>query len=155
MDFEQKYLKYKSKYLSLKHGGVNGGVLYDTLSYERVNMELPDDLGIGNIISFNGLLKFKDVSVGSTSIIYFIKDVATDKSQIVKISVLLILFDGSVYKFSNENVPITLQANKDKTLAPYNTDTVLKLDKSSNNEKDIQLKYVINNGNGTFTFTKV
>ena len=106
-------------------------------------------------MSFNGLLKFKDVSVGSTSIIYFIKDVAADKSLIVKISVLLMLFDGSVYKFSNENVPITLKANEDRTLAPYNVDTVLKLDKSSNNEKDIQLKYVINNGKGTFTFTKV
>lgn len=155
MDFEQKYLKYKSKYLSLKHGRMTGGVLYEALNYERVNVDLPDDFGIGNIMSFNGLLKFKDVSVGSTSIIYFIKDIAADKSQIVKISVLLILFDGSVYKFSNENVPITLKANEDKKLAPYNVDAVLKLDKNNNNEKDIQLKYVINNGKGTFTFNKV
>ena len=195
--FEEKYLKYKQKYLSLKNnkrGGSNcavcsnmmGGVILKTLNYKRDEVVLPESFDIGNVISFNGTLSYKEKTVGQAIVLYYISDVIGDKFRprsntrgpsltgeldptseeaiaaakastvpnlIVKIVVTIVLFDMTVYKFENESVPLSLVAASDRTLAPYIVNTTLSLKKSSNNEKDLTMNYVIEDGKGTFTIT--
>ena len=195
--YEQKYLKYKQKYLELKnnmHGGscnscggmngggcnlcgsMKGGVILKTLNYKRTEVILPESFDIGNIVSFVGELSYKEKPVGRAIILYYISDVlaevrsltggplseeemvaptpaptSSNPTHTVKIDVTIILFDMTVYKFSNDNVPIRLIAAADRTLAPYNVNTTLILKRNTNAEKDLTMQYVIESGKGRFT----
>jgi len=76
---------------------------------------------------------------------------STEPTHTVKIDVTIILFDMTVYKFSNDNVPIRLVADANRTLAPYNVNTTLNLKRNTNAEKDLTMTYVIDSGKGNFT----
>jgi hypothetical protein len=236
--YEQKYLKYKQKYLELKnsmHGGgcnscgsmngvgcgacgtMRGGVILKNLNYKRTEVVLPESFDIGNVVSFVGELSYKEKPVGKAIILYYISDVLsgeyrsrsvtrgtslqpeldtvstgeyrsrsvtrgislqpelvtastgiepvingstgsipvepliTEPTHNVKIDVTLILFDMTVYKFSNDNIPIRLVAAANRTLAPYAVNTTLNLKRNTNAEKDLTMQYVIESGKGTFT----
>jgi len=220
MSLEQKYLKYKNKYLDLKKknssnqafNNMRGGVIYKQLTYERVDIDLPETFDIGELIVFVGKLSYKGRPVGTSVIKYFIVDnlemkggnaentrpvsrslesalassaqpplpqardessqgsvvsapsessivvrqpelavVSSSPTHIVKIALTIVLFDGTMYNFSNENVPISLRAAANRTLAPYEVNAILDLKRNNNNEKDIKLEYSIKDGKGKFT----
>jgi len=256
MSLEQKYLKYKNKYLELKNKNSNnqafnnmrGGAIYKQLTYERVDIDLPETFDIGELIVFVGKLTYKSKSVGTTVIKYFITDtldkmtggfknetnngkassiashvsepvsrslesaldssaqpplpqsrvenlgttefssssapvrslppesplgninlnssspapvrnlpsespivVSNSPTHIVKIALTMILFDGTMYSFSNENVPISLKAAANRTLAPYEVTAILDLKRNNNFEKDLKLEFSIKDGKGKFT----
>ena len=156
MSYEQKYLKYKSKYLQLKKS-MHGGVIYSgqELEYKRTDIILPETLTVGNSVQFMGTLSFNNTEVGGTKITYFILENAdSSENQTVKIDVTIILFDGTIYKFVSEStkLKLKLKSSTDSSLAPYDINTTLKLSKNSNGEKDVELNYNITaEGTGKFT----
>jgi len=241
MSLEQKYLKYKNKYLDLKKKNSNnqvfnnmrGGVIYKQLTYERVDIDLPETFDIGESVVFVGKLSYKSKPVGTSVIKYFITDtldnmnggskntdidtrdasmnasalvsspqpplpqsrvnnlettefnsssapvkglpppplsslgstelnssspapskvaiINNSPTHIVKIALTMILFDGTMYSFSNDNVPISLRAAANRTLAPYEVTANLDLKRNNNNEKDLKLEFSIKDGKGKFT----
>ena len=155
MSLQQKYLKYKNKYLKLKEqlGGYSNKL--ETLYYTRINIKMPKKLEIGSTIFFTGSLYSSldnIIPAGNAHVYYkFVSDPTSTDKQIIDITLRLFLNDRA-YEFVGTNIPFAQFKIEHGTLAPYELKTVLELN-TDNTYKDedanLKLQYYINNISGT------
>jgi hypothetical protein len=145
MSFEQKYLKYKSKYLELKNS-MNGGFPFRKLFYKRTYTDFVDGLlRIGQVINFKGNLFSNPLnpdlpnnnrSVGNAEVQYIITN-NFDNDVLVNI-VLRMNINGNNYVFEQKDVKI-LGFN----INGYKVNTVLNFVHSNTNENLNKLEFNI------------
>jgi len=145
MSFEQKYLKYKSKYLELKNS-MNGGFPFIKLFYKRVYIDnVNGPFRVGQVINFRGDLFSNPLNpdlpnqnnkVGNAEVQYTITN-NFDNDVLVNIVLRMNLRDKN-YVYEKKDVKI-LGFN----LNGYKLNTVLDLVHSNTNENLLKLEYNI------------
>jgi hypothetical protein len=132
MNFEQKYLKYKAKYLELKK--MLGGYPFSFLFYRRVGISpLGEKLRLNQVIEFHGELYSAPIMpdlpnhrnrIGSCSITYLIKNILFE-DVLVDIT-FNGLINGFAYRFFRKDVAIEhFYVLPNGELSPYRLNTYL------------------------------
>jgi hypothetical protein len=150
MNFEQKYLKYKAKYLELKK--MLGGFPFKNLYYRRIAMSpLGEKLRLNQVIEFHGELYSAPINpdlpnhrnkVGSCFITYLIKNIIFE-DVLVDITFEMTV-RGHTYKFNKHDVAIehffVLPSGE---LSPYRLATILDHISNTAGEAPFKLRYEI------------
>jgi len=148
MSFEQKYLKYKAKYLELKK--MIGGFPFKNLYYRRMIMSpLGEKLRLKQVIEFQGDLFSAPINpdlpnhrVGVCNITYFIKNILFE-DVLVDITFDM-LVKGHTYKFKKEDVAIEhFFVLPNGELSPYTLVTILDHISNTAGEAPFKLRYEI------------
>jgi hypothetical protein len=164
MSYEQKYLKYKSKYLELKK--MLGGFPFKNLYYRRTAMsKLGEKLRLNQVIEFQGELYSAPINpdlpnhrnlIGRCYITYLIKNIIFE-DVLVDIT-LEMTVRGHIYKFKKEDVAIKdFFVLPNGELSPYRLATVLDHISNTAGEPPFKLRYEIDSfvrfGQHTGVFT--
>ena len=150
MNFEQKYLKYKAKYLELKKEMI-GGFPFKNLYYRRTRISpLGENLRLNQVIEFHGELYSAPINpdlsnhrIGVCNISYLIKNILFE-DVLVDIT-LEMTVRGHTYIFKKEDVAIEhFFVLPNGELSPYRLVTVLDHIRNTAGEPPFQLRYEIN-----------
>jgi hypothetical protein len=158
--YEQKYLKYKQKYIELKKNML-GGV--KTLYYKRIGLSgINGDLRVGQVIYFTGFiygypinpdLPSNNVKIGSTNISYTITNLSHDDALVdIKLELSLSGLANN-FIFEKKDVEIkdfkVIEGNK---LSLYKLSILLDSVTNPNNKLEFKIDSTVRFGQHTGEF---
>ena len=162
--YEQKYLKYKAKYLNLKEqynlNNMIGGV--KTLYYKKVGTSgIEGDLRVGQVINFKGFiygypinpdLPSNNIKIGTTNIIYTITNLSHDDALVdIKLELSLAGLGNNLI-FEKKNVEIKDFKVVDQNLSKYKLLTLLDLVNNPNKKLEFKIDSTVRFGQHTGEF---